>query len=1737
MESKYNNPYKPPQAKGAYIKPPQFKIAQNAPVEPITKQDDTSILDLYTQFKTREYDDLMKIIESNEILNFKTDKGETLIFALLNNSSSSLNENNIKNIIELLVVKNVSINTMNEFNQNILHLACKKGYFVVIDYLLELNCNRDLIDNYGNAPIHYVIEEFVKDCKGNEMYNYKNLKTKYLHGNNIDTSYLSKLMMSAIIEEIEGIKKEERDAVFGGGEEGHVMRGGDMTTAPLTTSLEDLQKFVELNRLFKGKEIEDMMKNNVESIGDKYLELLTKTDVKLMKSEIQKKVLEQKEGFKQLYADFNVNMSDISNYDTFADYARQTQVKIADEKKVCTDIIKEKINKTFKTDSVANINKNLNTITDIYNNALFCIYLLYYIYKNLQAVTLHKYSIRNLGKDLSTQLEFFISILQQILLFQLKPINDEIDNPNYYTKIEDGYNVLVDVDIKGEIYNIHFVNRLLNIDVYNMDYYVAILKSIMYIGIVILRYNKKKIYNNNYNDDNSERHVIVYIIEKLINKLKDAKADFVSFASNKHEFINNYDNLIHTLQMMCDTINTKGDNEHHIFLQLRKYIAFIIMKHVVKKDNKFSYYDFNKKKNIDHTLPTKLSSEFKLIQVDSKFKDKFKKTHGVNEKTPLSYFVSKKSPIIIDNLDNFDTDTCYDNVYMIGNQILNNKVYNDIQEQATIFKVINVEYTLYDIVNNILNNYTEQDNGFPDTKGHKFIPFIEKNTNSAHQIGDYINSSKFILDDMYLLCIYIQKNIELFEKIDESTDFDTYNNKNSTSFYKLYYNYELILNIINNLMLIRHELYSKFDVYQLHLDIYELKKYMIENESTINQRTIFGDVDNTTKPIYDYFKLYFDEIETCLEKLTNNLGNIDDILNKLYKSLQKCTDIFNDIIKQQNKILGYVYLQKYIGCILKSEKTPLYLMYFNNIYTIPNKLPQNFIDYFLKNFNEPHFNEYLLYFNNTNELYIDNIIIPQFYKIIIHNNDYYIEQVLVTSAEVASAEVTGVEVTGNRIITILYNQLINNNRFTFIKKDMLDVCTDNKSPIALNVANYLIPIIIANIVFMVANTDVVVPAREGGQVGGSYNGIIDKVVQSIGTSQNKNAKELGTMIDTLKGDQQLLKKFVNQYIIKLIEENISIYINDECGQIIKQQVEKIKIVPAYQVVVTLAELQFLEVRSGINILQVIRDLNTSSGISQLIVNIYSSRSLKSKPSGKKVFKNKCTNATSSNFECIRRLGIRLKDRNGNTVLNRLIDQYNLPAIETLIVMDSGIKTFRNNRNQTPQEYTASLIKIIADKYDENTIKSRIAKYGYLLKSYLEPIAATNTELELFTDEEFIVTVIKYNLCMFNEYLWFKMYEFNNNLTLDDINNLKIMIKNQLKTDLTEETILINKAIPKIRDDNGIVQRNTFGNEDIIAELQEEIKELKNKKKQLLLNSPSVVVGDIDAKIAEKQASFDSYGTVKSTKFGVDADDINYIETNSRIISNYSTYEQNIKRKLFYKLYYDVIRLCFEKEDYDTTICNKPKVLTAPLPSQPKQLICNLTSLILRLQLGNDKSTCEKLLSFYNHFVDKIYEDYHDLDTHEDAEYNYIQYTILMIIKINVGYIIANELLNKLTIYCNKNFSNAINNSKKDTNYNIKILFSYMQEAIIDEIIDKLGVANPEKQYTKSDRHDEIIFDGFKLAYSFVESEKNKKDIKDITDFYRIMAGNIAKNSYDEMQAILDDMKKKSLLTAIYTTIS
>ena len=102
------------------------------------KVNNDSIDTTYTIFSSGEYSDIIKILQENNILNFRDTKGETLIHAILKNPSSTLKETDILEIIRQLVHKNVSVNSMNEYNQTPLHIASSKGYYDIIDYLILL---------------------------------------------------------------------------------------------------------------------------------------------------------------------------------------------------------------------------------------------------------------------------------------------------------------------------------------------------------------------------------------------------------------------------------------------------------------------------------------------------------------------------------------------------------------------------------------------------------------------------------------------------------------------------------------------------------------------------------------------------------------------------------------------------------------------------------------------------------------------------------------------------------------------------------------------------------------------------------------------------------------------------------------------------------------------------------------------------------------------------------------------------------------------------------------------------------------------------------------------------------------------------------------------------------------------------------------------------------------------------------------------------------------------------------------------------------------------------------------------------------------------------------------------------------------------------------------------------------------------------------------------------------------
>jgi len=148
---------------------------------PETLKDENRISEIISEFVTGELNTINSILNSNHILNFKDQSNQTLIHAILRNESPNITEENKLGIIQKLVSdKNVSLHTMTNYNQNPLHLACQKGYSTIIDYMIKNNCDQTLIDNYGNAPVHYLIDKFIRDCGDDDFYCHLIKKLKFV---------------------------------------------------------------------------------------------------------------------------------------------------------------------------------------------------------------------------------------------------------------------------------------------------------------------------------------------------------------------------------------------------------------------------------------------------------------------------------------------------------------------------------------------------------------------------------------------------------------------------------------------------------------------------------------------------------------------------------------------------------------------------------------------------------------------------------------------------------------------------------------------------------------------------------------------------------------------------------------------------------------------------------------------------------------------------------------------------------------------------------------------------------------------------------------------------------------------------------------------------------------------------------------------------------------------------------------------------------------------------------------------------------------------------------------------------------------------------------------------------------------------------------------------------------------------------------------------------------------------
>ena len=527
----------------------------------------------------------------------------------------------------------------------------------------------------------------------------------------------------------------------------------------------------------------------------------------------------------------------------------------------------------------------------------------------------------------------------------------------------------------------------------------------------------------------------------------------------------------------------------------------------------------------------------------------------------------------------------------------------------------------------------------------------------------------------------------------------------------------------------------------------------------------------------------------------------------------------------------------------------------------------------------------------------------------------------------------------------------------------------------------------------------------------------------------------------------------------------------------------------------------------------------------------------------KILNSKCLNKNKTDeLMSIEDINYRVLDQNGNTILIRLIEQFNIYGIKKLIEKNKKILfTYKNNNLETPLDYISSSLKNIQTDYFDKDFKYRMNKYSLALENSIN----SNDEfkgIEFDNSNNLVTRIITNSIYLFNETIWLKIYSYPSGWTVSDKNDLKKKLLEFTEEKFTEEKLLINSFDDK--DNENYINSIKSGSEtkilDYVKILQEEINELKNRSKEL----------------KEDQ---DNNSLLKQT------DNKNYIDDNiKQIIKEIYEKEELIKK---YQNYIENIG----EEDFSSEVKVIDKYQKKLLDiknfeinwNQYTELLNNLDDKYIGIiGILNDK--CEKSKSISNHLIkiyccdinnkesnelikkyfklifEKMFNDYWDLDRYENSDYNIINKSIIEILKINVVGIIKNELINTLINYViqvnkNKSKNNEIIiktiKSNKDLTNSIK---TYLYESLIK----KLKLNNPDKSSLEIniDEQKIKIISTLKkiLILQFDETEEN--EIKKIIEFNKFVCENISLNCYEEIIKILYDGKKISMFYEIYNLI-
>ena len=1088
--------------------------------------------------------------------------------------------------------------------------------------------------------------------------------------------------------------------------------------------------------------------------------------------------------------------------------------------------------------------------------------------------------------------------------------------------------------------------------------------------------------------------------------------------------------------------------------------------------------------------------------------------------------------------------------------------------------------------------YELSSTGIPVIKEYETNPIRGSEINIEFIINNYSESgTKILTNSKCLLSILL--NILNYCWYLLSIVYDDINlNKSIDKYPYFYLNYinEIIVNVINNIIIFK-TLYAKFNINSMLDSFLELSKKIIDigNDTHMFLIAQVQHISDTTK--YDTsdpeVKKELEEMDDIEIKTLYSALNIILTNETIYNSIEKIYGLFielyrsnNNIVQITNKNYSLQYLLSFVELINNrpmNATTTIDNFCVNNFFVNESKFPEKLTDYIAKYFADYKFIPSALnsvkkdllkkyYDYDFNHMFTTSITAGTPLKF-----DY--KQIVIISDKLKTSPTTYIVTFDNIKFNTGYD-VISYTKPTTASVDNNSIFFKNEPTSLLITSNDKMKWLIANNVFTVLDEPIPFVSLDNGKniiqlIAFKIINLLDKTNfdEIIRKTEEKLIKEKiptktlqifnETFLYLLKAENiNLLKKIMVEKLIIFINSYLKIQINREVNNLLSNISDKFAMSALNKIDSQIIEnvkshydIQLKKYTLRSMIPKILK--NNSAGTFDAIIDAMTSINTDAfiTSGQKKLLLDKCV--INDKIDPLKnklsgKINLRILDRNGNTILNRLIDQFNEYAVSKVLEIDSEIYTYQNNRGQNSISYLYDVLNSIDKNYTHEIMDKRIRTYERNLQTWIKSNDSFD-EIELDDKQQMIYNVILNSLYLFNECMWMILLKSPNGWKYEDKIKLKKIIAKIKKFNIKEKLLIksltdTDKDLLKSNLTNGSLNSKiTF----MINELKEEITQLTNTNMQLETekkNFELVDKGDIDTTlnplilkntslIAEKNKEILNLEGALSkfpTSFNKKIDDafkaINDAKLINEVSMNWTAYNKLVMDELW-NLYLPIMELANNKNNN-----SDEKYM-----SFYNYGLLNVDYTIL------DDSEIQLLVDYNIKIINNIYGDYYDLEKYEDIEYNYINDIILNIIYLNVVKVIGIEMYSALIEYLsNKYASNnqIINVMKNYKHPEVFKLFDTIEKLLINSVWDKLKVKNPEKN--KSYQDESFYKDELKrkitIIFDLLDNEDDNLFINKIMNFYTGLCANISYNIHDEIVNFLNDLKKHSLLFGILNLI-